>query len=454
MAIFERLIGRRRVLQKKSKNKYKVTMHATNRKEYRTILAMSFGSLLEWYEVFLYVYWAPVISELFFVASSKLMSTFYSLLIFMIGFWARPLGGIFFGRIGDLLGRKYALILSITIMIFPTLGMGLLPTYEQIGILAPICFAILRLLQSLPVGGELPGAFCYFYECARPDRRRYMIGWGSVGSQLGMAISLVESKLMEHLFPSDVFLEWGWRISFIFGSFIALFGLYLRKGLHETPRYQEMVQRHQRLKISVFQIISQYRRAIGKSCAFNLFTPAGFYVSCVIFPVYLSNFFGLEKSSLFMGLSLLLLGAVSFPFFGFLGDHFSNKKMLMGSVICIIFILFPIYFSIIYSCKTLLMLLLLVFGVCLSILMTLMPYRFVVLFPTPVRFTGVGFSFNVVDAILGSIITVLVFYFINLYHSLLPGFLILFICAVISLLGLMTIDETKEESYTKYTETT
>jgi MFS transporter, MHS family, proline/betaine transporter len=102
-----------------------------SQKDYATILAMSCGSILEWYEVFLYVYWAPVISKLFFESASESMNLLHSLFIFLVGFWARPIGGVFFGRLGDLMGRKYSLILSIVILIFPTLAMGLLPTYES-----------------------------------------------------------------------------------------------------------------------------------------------------------------------------------------------------------------------------------------------------------------------------------------------------------------------------------
>jgi len=416
---------------------------STSQKEYVTILAVCFGSLLEWYEVFLYVYWAPLISKLFFGADTEAMNLLHSLFIFMVGFWARPLGGIIFGRIGDLLCRKHSLILSIVIMIFPTLGMGLLPTYGQIGVLAPICFAILRFLQALPSGGELPGAFCYLYEYAPPGRKCYMTSWGAVGSQIGIAISLIESKWIEYIFPTADLLEWGWRLSFIIGSFIALLGFFLRTKLHETPLYQQMEQRHEKLKTSIFQIIRRYRRSIGMGIALCLFTASGFYILCVTFPIYISSIFNIGQNSLITGLAILLLGPIFFPFFGFLGDRFNNKKILIASTITMILLLYPLYFTTAHSYKTAAAILLFVFILCLSALLALMPYRFVVLFPTPVRFTGVGISFNIVDGVLGSSITMIAFYFMNKYHSLLPCYLILFICSIVSLIALFFVNERK-----------
>lgn len=421
-------------------------LNATSRKEYATILAMSCGSILEWYEVFLYVYWSPVISKLFFGSNSESMNLLNSLFIFLVGFWARPIGGVLFGRIGDLMGRKYSLILSIVILIFPTFITGLLPTYEQIGIFAPISFAILRFLQVLPSGGELPGSFCYLYEWASPKRKRYMMSWGAVGSQVGIAISFIESKFVESILSPGDLLNWGWRISFIFGSFIALLGFFLRTRLHETPSYQEMERRHNKSKKSIFQIIADYYRAIGMGIVLCLLTSSGFYILCVTFPVYVSSVFNIGQNSLLAGLGVLLLGSIFIPFFGFLGDRFSNKKILIGSTVSIILLLYPLFFTTAHLYKTSSAILLIAFIVCLSALMALMPYRFAVLFPTPVRFTGVGISFNIVDGVLGSLSTVLASYFMNQFDSLFPCYFILFLCAILSLGALLTLDE-KDEKY-------
>lgn len=402
---------------------------------------MSFGSLLEWYEIFLYIYWAPVISHLFFKASSDSTRLLNSLFIFMVGFWARPIGGIVFGRLGDLVGRKYSLICSITILIFPTLGIGLLPTYEQIGILAPIILVILRFLQALPSGGELPGAFCYLYECSPPSRRHYITSWGAIGSQLGIAISLLESKFMESMFSPAALSSWGWRVSFIAGSFIALLGLLLRSRLHETPVYRNIERRHQQLKISIFEIFKRYGRSIFMVMTLGLFNSAGFYMLCLALPIYTSTIFRIENNNTLPSLILLILGSVFIPFIGFLGDRFNNKKMLITSIIIAALTLYPLYLAAEHLQSTYAALLLLIFIICLSVSAALLPYCFAIMFPPFIRFTGMGIGFNMGDGVLGSATTVMAFYFLTQYGSLLPCYIIIFICAMISLTALCFVKE-------------
>ena len=177
------------------------------------IFAVTIGNILEWYEIYLYIFWAPVIGQLFFSADSELANVTKALAIFAIGFLARPIGGVLFGRLGDRVGRKKALVLSITVMTLPTFLMGLLPTYAQIGFYAPLLLVILRLMQSFPAGGELPGAFCFLYESSNYKNRRYMTSWGAVGNQIGIIISMYECYLLEIYLTPEELLNWGWRIS-------------------------------------------------------------------------------------------------------------------------------------------------------------------------------------------------------------------------------------------------
>ena len=148
-------------------------MHTISQRKERTmLLSVTIGSLLEWYEIYLYIYWAPMLAELFFPGHSQSKALIYTLCIFAVGFLGRPIGGLLFGRIGDLKGRKTSLIWSILLVVFPTFAMGILPDHDIIGLSAPVLFAILRFAQSIPAGGELPGAFCFLYESAHPSRRR------------------------------------------------------------------------------------------------------------------------------------------------------------------------------------------------------------------------------------------------------------------------------------------
>src|SRR5437879_6426039 len=136
----------------------------SEKREHSIILAVTIGSILEWYEIYLYGFWSPILSKLLFNHHSETVNLIGTFLLFAVGFLARPFGGIIFGRIGDLYGRRKSLILSIVVLAIPSFVMGLLPTYETIGLAAPLIFGITRIFQALPAGGELPGAFCYLYE--------------------------------------------------------------------------------------------------------------------------------------------------------------------------------------------------------------------------------------------------------------------------------------------------
>jgi MHS family proline/betaine transporter-like MFS transporter len=356
----------------------------------------------------------------------------------------RPFGGIIFGQIGDLFGRKKSLILSIISMAIPSVGIGLLPTYASIGVFAPILLGIFRLLQSLPAGGELPGAFCFLYESAPQNHRRYMTSWGTVGQQLGIMISMLECFLLETFLSHEELISWGWRLSFILGGGIALFGLYLRHSLHETPLYQDMV-RHRHAKQSLSVIFHHYKWHMGQGIFFCLLNSVGFYLISMLFPVYFSNILGIKyDKNLLIGIAILLISTIPLPFIGKLGDHFSNKKILICSTMLIILLLYPLWVLIPGGPLILSVSVALLFILFFAALTALLPYQFASLFPTPVRYTCVGISYNIVDGILGGASPVIALYLLDRMNSQAACYWMLFFCALISLASYFSIDETKE----------
>jgi MHS family proline/betaine transporter-like MFS transporter len=258
----------------------------SNKREHSIILAVTIGSILEWYEIYLYVFWSPILSKLLFNHSSDTVNLIGTFLLFAAGFLARPFGGILFGRIGDRFGRKRSLTLSIVVLAIPSFVMGVLPTYEEIGLIAPLTFGLIRLLQALPAGGELPGAFCYLYESTHIHHRRYMTSWGAVGNQLGIIISMFECYLLEQFLTPEQLISWGWRLSFIVGGVIALFGFFLRYRLNETPLYKDMERHHHVVRQPILQVIGQYKKSILMGILFCLSNSVGFYLISVLFPVY------------------------------------------------------------------------------------------------------------------------------------------------------------------------
>jgi MFS family permease len=209
--------------------------------ERKVIFASSLGTVFEWYDFYLYATLAPFFAGTFFPKGNDTAALLAALATYAAGFLVRPFGALVFGRVGDLVGRKYTFLVTISVMGVATFGVGLLPTYESVGLLAPLLLTLLRMLQGLALGGEYGGAVIYVAEHTRPDRRGYATSWiqttATIGFFLSLLIILVCRKLM---FSPEAFLSWGWRVPFWFSLVLLGFSLYIRIRLHESPVFLKM----------------------------------------------------------------------------------------------------------------------------------------------------------------------------------------------------------------------
>jgi MFS transporter, MHS family, proline/betaine transporter len=180
----------------------------------QVILTVTFGNILEWFEIYSYAYLAPILARVFFNFESSLVNLISSFVIFGSSFLTRPFGGILFGRLGDIIGRKKAYLLSITIMTIPTFLMGCLPSYAKWGIFAPLSLVVLRLLQSIPAAGEVPGTICFLYENSDLGNNKFITSWTGVGNQIGAILGVIETFIMDQFMSDEFLMTWGWRISF------------------------------------------------------------------------------------------------------------------------------------------------------------------------------------------------------------------------------------------------
>ena len=403
------------------------------------MLAITFGNVLEWFEIYLFAYWAPVLSKLFFNDDSwiGLVNTF---LIFGAGFIARPLGALFFGRIGDLIGRKPAFILSITSMIIPTILMGLLPTYAQIGIYAPWLLLLLRLLQSFPSGGEAPGAFCYLYENADSHNQKFLSSWGGFGNQLGAIFSLTESILMEMFLPREFLLTWGWRISLFSGGLLGLLGIFLRYQLKETPLFIKVREYHETTKETLLHVLKHYKMKIGIGIAYGAINASTFYLIASYIPVYFHKTFGISEDNNYMvTLVLLILTTILLPFFGLLGEKFSCRTILVSCAISIIVLLIPLNMFINTANDYGIALVGFFYIFPITCITALIPYLLTSLFPTPVRFTCVGLSFNVADGIIGGFTPAISLLLIDVTKNAAGFSWFILVCSLVSLISYFKI---------------
>ncbi|WP_051908534.1 MFS transporter [Candidatus Odyssella acanthamoebae] len=201
------------------------------------------GNMLEWYEFAVFGFLTTYISQNFFPTSSPYLATLMTYAIFATGFIMRPLGAILSGHIGDRQGRRGGLLLSITLMALPTFAIGCLPTYEQIGILAPILLLLCRMIQGISLGGEFSGSIVYLIEHSPKDRPGFYASWADLGSSVGMIAASLTSLVLTLYLSQNQMLSFGWRLPFLGGIAFGLLGYYLRRDLAETPEFKATTEK-------------------------------------------------------------------------------------------------------------------------------------------------------------------------------------------------------------------
>src|SRR6187549_2314083 len=206
----------------------------------RVVFASSLGTVFEWYDFYLYATLAPFFAALFFPPGNETAALLASFATYAAGFLVRPFGALVFGRIGDLVGRKYTFLVTILVMGFSTALVGLMPTYESIGMIAPTLLVLLRLAQGLALGGEYGGAATYVAEHAPNEKRGLHTSWIQTTASLGFFLSLVVIGTCRRVFDEPTFKAWGWRIPFLISLVLLVISIYIRLKLNESPVFLQM----------------------------------------------------------------------------------------------------------------------------------------------------------------------------------------------------------------------
>lgn len=400
------------------------------------ISATVWGNTLPWFEIYLFPFWVPILSQVFFNSQTPLFNLIGAFVIFGSGFLARPVGALFFGHMGDKIGRKQTFIRTIFLVTFPTFFIGCLQPYSDWGIWSPILLAVLRLAQAIPIAGEVPGTVCYLYEYANRNNRLFMTSWAGFGNQIGAILAIIESFLMKNLASNEFLLHWGWRISFWIGGLLGILGIYLRKKLHETKPFEELKDHNLLEKLSAFKVVKNNIGKIIQGTAYGVLNASTFYLIATYIPTYFINVLNLNNNvSMIISILILILTTVLLPYFGMVGDKMlnKNKKLLIYCAYSVIVLLIPLYYSISCSNLKLMFVVGFLYIIPVTCLTALLAYRIAHLFPTAIRFTGFGVSFNIADGIFGGF-TPAISILLTHYTGNEAGFCwyILF-CAIISL---------------------
>jgi MFS family permease len=311
------------------------------------IFASSLGTVFEWYDFYLYAVLAPFFAALFFPPGNDTAALLSAFATYAAGFMVRPFGSVIFGRIGDLTGRKYTFLITIMVMGTSTFLVGLLPTYERIGWLAPVLLVTLRLLQGLAVGGEYGGAATYVAEHARPGRCGYSTSWIQTTATLGLALALIIIIVCRGLIPAKAFAEWGWRIPFIVSAVLLAFSVYLRLRLHETPIFQKMKDEGTRSKAPLTESFFHYPNnkyvllaLLGATAGMGVVWYTGqfyalFFLTITLKLAYLPAYLLILVS--------LVVGTPLFIVFGALSDRIGRLKIILAGCLIAALTYFPLF---------------------------------------------------------------------------------------------------------------
>src|ERR1700745_3239808 len=211
----------------------------------RVVVASLIGATVEWYDFFLYGVVAGIVfNHVFLPAGHPVCATLLAYTTFAVGFVTRPLGGIIFGHFGDRLGRKSMLVLTLMIMGIATFLIGLVPTYAQIGVWAPVALLLLRVLQGIGLGGEWGGAVLMTYEYAKPEERGLYASLPQIGLSIGLCLASGVVALLSYALTNEQFLSWGWRVGFFLSVTLVIVGIYIRLNIMETPAFSQVKETH------------------------------------------------------------------------------------------------------------------------------------------------------------------------------------------------------------------
>lgn len=362
----------------------------------RTASSSLIGCVLEWYDFYLYGFAAALVfGPLFFPNSSPLVGTIASLGTFAVGFIARPIGGVIFGHFGDRVGRKTMLVTTLMIMGIASLLIGLLPTYETLGVAAPVLLVCLRFLQGIGLGGEWGGAVLMVVEHSPESKRGF---WGSViqlGATLGQALATGLLFGMSFILSNEAFMSWGWRVPFILSILLTAVGLFIRLRVIESPEFAKAQEKKEIAAIPFREAISGHKSAIF--ACFGVYLGAitvPFFVQGVFLTSYGTGTLGLSRTHVLLGVALIhaVVYSMITLYGGRLSDKIGGRKVLLGSMAGLLVTPWLGLRMIEHHSVTSLLLGIVIVAVPMWVAWGAVPGYFASVFPTHLRYTGMSLA--------------------------------------------------------------
>jgi metabolite-proton symporter len=322
----------------------------SRRMRVRAVAASAAGTTIEWYDFFLYgVAAALVFPQKFFPASDPYVGTLLAFSTYFVGFVARPVGAALFGHFGDRLGRKVSLVATLVLMGVATIAIGLVPSYEQIGIWGAVLLTVFRVLQGIGVGGEWGGAVLMAGEWTDPKRRGFTTSFAQFGAPAGMLLANGALGVMALTTSDEAFLDWGWRIPFLLSVLLLAVGLYIRLGVLETPIFANLRAQGRIERTPVAKVLREHWREVVLTALLRTGQQTPFYIFTTYVLTYGTQQLGMERATVLnLVMVQALVSMLVIPYFGHLSDIIGRRRIT--AIGCVVMTIFPfVYFGMLDS---------------------------------------------------------------------------------------------------------
>ncbi|KAA0955289.1 MHS family MFS transporter [Planococcus sp. ANT_H30] len=416
-----------------------------DKKQTRKVLTASLvGSSIEWFDYFLYGTMAALVfNQIFFVNEDPTVGLMLAYASFALSFFIRPFGGIIFSHIGDRIGRKKTLVITLSMMGFATFAMGLLPTYQAIGVAAPILLITLRLIQGLGIGGEWGGALLLATEYAPPEKRGFFGSIPQMGVTIGMMMGTLALYIMT-LLPEAAFMSWGWRVPFILSAFLVVFGLWIRKGIDETPEFKAVQASGEIPKLPIVETLKYHWREVLIAIGAKVVETAPFYIFGTFVVSYATTNLEFSRTATLAAVMIAtVITTILIPIMGASSDRVGRKKMYVTGAVAMGLFAFP-YFWMLQQGSVILLIVATIIGlgVIWAPITAVLGTMFSEIFDAKVRYTGVTLGYQIGAALAGGTAPLVATFLLATFdNSYVPVALYIMLTAVISLLSIWAVKD-------------
>lgn len=411
-----------------------------NSDEKKIVRLAALGGMLEFYDFIIYGIFSVYFASQFFPSGNPILSVVKSYVVFILGYIARPIGGIIFSHLGDEYGRKQVLIITIVLMGASSLGIGILPTYNQIGITAPICLLLLRLLQGLALGGELPSTYVYISE-SMPKKRGSGFGITMFGVNSGLLLGMIINQILNFTLTPAELSAYGWRLPFIFGGLLCLISYRIRKALQETSAFNRI---HNKPPFPLLYLLMHHLPPVIAGIAITAIMSGLVVVAIVFMPTYLHEMLKVNNTFISYIMPLAMLCNITAIYCtGKIANLIPSQNILRG-LLGLSALLIPCSFWLISGNQGMLIAGLMILSILQGISAMIIPLLICTLFPTKIRLTGVALCYNMGFTIFGGLAPIIISSFINSgYNIYLTPMIYLLVIVAICGFGLKTINSMK-----------